>query len=151
MFSNFRAVVFLQQVINPFISNECLVSIGTTLTFSLKKELIQHYWICCHYIHIVKTNLLLKNLKKCFPRTGCSLWKEYFPARYIFFLICYRGCCHKVKEYQKMASSSSRVTAEVDLKEGNLFYNYLFSSDHFEELHIVFIEVKLIINISPLT
>ena len=139
MFSNFRAVVFLQQAINPFISNECLVSIGATLTFSLKKELIQHYWICCHYIHIVKTNLLLKNLKKCFRRTGCSLWKEYFPARYIFFLICYRSCCHKVKKYQKMASSSSRVTAEVDLKEGNLFCNYLF------------MEVKLIINISPLT
>ena len=33
----------------------------------------------------------------------------------------------------------------------SLFSNHLFSCDHFEELHIVFIEVKLIINNSPLT
>ena len=51
-----------------------------------------------------------------------------------------------------MASSSSRVKAEADLKGGaggvrpRFFCNHLFSSDHFEELHIVFIEVKLIIN-----
>ena len=56
-----------------------------------------------------------------------------------------------------MASSSSRVKAEADLKGGaggvrpRFFCNHLFSSDHFEELHIVFIEVKLIINNSPLT
>ena len=56
-----------------------------------------------------------------------------------------------------MASSSSRVKAEADLKGGaggvrpRFFCNHLFSSDHFEELHIVFIEVKLIINISLLT
>ena len=32
----------------------------------------------------------------------------------------------------------------------SLFSNHLFSCDHFEELHIVFIEVKLIINNAPL-
>ena len=48
------------------------------------------------------------------------------------------------------------IGSEADLvglraSRAPFFCNHLFFRDHFEELHIAFIEVKLIVNNSPLT
>ena len=55
---------------------------------------------------------------------------------------------------QRLSWNISKIYIEADLEEGArapFFCNHLFFCDHFEELHIVFIELKVIINNAPLT
>ena len=59
-------------------------------------------------------------------------------------------------KYQLLDLTKYEHFAESDLEGwcggcSPLFYNHLFFCDLFEELHIVFIEVRLIINNAPLT